>query len=94
MLSGQSKWGDEFAELVPRWAPKPKGCTCKDVQRKMNGLAADTADQLFDQFADAIFENARKSKVLAMLPASKLRSAIIRRLDLSFRRAFGRSRRA
>lgn len=87
-----SQWGDEFAKLVPRWVPKPKGCTCKDVQRKMNGLSAGTAEQLFDQFADAILVNASKSRVLAMLPASKLRAAITRRLDASYRRAFGRSR--
>lgn len=85
------RWGDEFAKLVPRWLPKPKGCKCRSVQRKMNELDAESAASLFDDFVDAVMENASQG-ILRLMPGQTLRSAIESRLDEAYKESFGRSR--
>ena len=85
------KWGDAFAEQVPRWVPKPRACSCSDLRRKMNLLDADIADELFDTFLAAIIKNASGS-MLALLPGQVLSSEIEKRLNAAYLVAFGLER--
>ena len=57
----------------------------------MNELDAESAASLFDDFADAIMENAQRG-VLCLMTGQSLRSAIESRLDEAYKESFGMSR--
>ena len=81
-------WGDEFQRLVPGWIPKPKQCSCGDLQRRMNLSDAGTAASMFEAFHAAIVKNAKRS-ILGKIPARLLESAIRRRMKKAYSQAFG-----
>lgn len=84
------RWGDAFAGRVPSWAEYlTPDCNCKDVRRKMNELREPEARLLFDDFAQAVHNNAKKSKLMSALPDSSLEAEIKRRMALAFEDAFG-----
>ena len=86
-------FGDEFEQLVPKWASAlSSGCKCSSVKKMMNSLTAEQTEKSWSKIEFKIYQNARTVSLIKMLPRELVLAAIRRRMDIAFRRSFGRIR--